>query len=52
MEREITRYGGLNPFGKPNWRVVLGQNVREQCFGTMRHMPCEMFGGVSRVANR
>ncbi len=40
MEREITRYGGLNPFGGPNWRVVLGQNVREQCFGTMRHMPC------------
>lgn len=40
VTREITRYGGLNPFGKPNWRVVLGQNVREQCFGTMRHMPC------------
>lgn len=39
VEREITRYGGLNPYGKPMWRVVLGQNVREQSFGTMRHMP-------------
>lgn len=39
IEREITRYGGLNPHGKPAWRVVLAQNVREQCFGTMRHMP-------------
>lgn len=39
VEREITRYGGLNPLGRPAWRVVLAQNVREQCFGTMRHMP-------------
>ena len=39
VERAITRYGGLNPHGKPSWRVVLAQNVREQCFGTMRHMP-------------
>lgn len=39
LVREITRYGGLNPFGAPLWRVVLAQNVREQCFGTMRHMP-------------
>jgi len=36
---EITRYGGLNPFGEPAWRVVLAQNVKEQTFGTMRHMP-------------
>jgi hypothetical protein len=39
LETEITRYGGVNPYGKPSWRVVLGQNVREQCFGTMRFMP-------------
>lgn len=39
VEREITRYGGLNPHGQPMWRVVLAQNVREQSFGTMRHMP-------------
>lgn len=36
---ELTRYGGLNPFGVPLFRVVLAQNVREQTFGTMRHMP-------------
>ena len=36
---ELTRYGGLNPFGHPHWRVVLAQNVREQTFGTMRNMP-------------
>jgi hypothetical protein len=36
---EITRYGGMNPFGEPSWRVVLAQNVKEQTFGTMRHMP-------------
>lgn len=36
---ELTRYGGLNPFGEPVFRVVLAQNVKEQTFGTMRHMP-------------
>lgn len=36
---EITRYGGLNPFGKPQWRVVLAQNVLEESHGVMRHMP-------------
>jgi hypothetical protein len=40
LHREITRFGGLNPFGKPLWRVVLAQNVLEQSFGVMRHMPC------------
>jgi hypothetical protein len=39
VQREVTRYGGLNPYGKPAWRVVLAQNVLEQSFGTMRHMP-------------
>jgi hypothetical protein len=36
---ELIRYGGLNPSGEPVFRVVLAQNVREQTFGTMRHMP-------------
>lgn len=36
---ELSRYGGVNPYGQPIWRVVLAQNVREQTFGTMRHMP-------------
>lgn len=39
IRREITRYGGMNPFRMPAWRVVWAQNVREQSFGTMRHMP-------------
>lgn len=38
--RELVRYGGTNPHGKPNWRVVLAQNVLDQSFGVMRHMPC------------
>lgn len=36
---ELTRYAGTNPFDQPLFRVVLAQNVREQIFGTMRHMP-------------
>jgi hypothetical protein len=39
LTAELMRYGGLNPFGEPSWRVVLAQNVLEQTFGTMRHMP-------------
>ena len=39
LRGEITRYGGLNPFGRPFWRVVWAENVREQCFGTMSRMP-------------
>lgn len=39
LTAEIARYGGLNPFGGPIFRVVLAQNVLEQTFGTMRHMP-------------
>jgi hypothetical protein len=39
LAKEITRFGGLNPFGLPMWRVVLAQNVLEQRFGQMRHMP-------------
>lgn len=39
LTAELMRYGGINPFGGPIFRVVLAQNVREQSFGTMRHMP-------------
>lgn len=40
LAAELTRYGGVNPFGKPCWRVVLAQNCVDQSFGVMRHMPC------------
>lgn len=30
---ELAEYGGLNPFGKPIWRVVLAQNCKIHCFG-------------------
>jgi hypothetical protein len=39
LVRKITRYGGLNPFGLPVWRVVRAENVLRQSFGIMRHMP-------------
>jgi hypothetical protein len=39
LAREITRFGGPNPHGKPMWRVVRAENVLEQRFGQMRHMP-------------
>jgi hypothetical protein len=39
LTAELARYGGLNPFGEPIFRVVLAQNVKDQTFGTMRHMP-------------
>ena len=39
LNRELARYGGLNPFGLPLWRVVLAANVLEQSFGQMVHMP-------------
>lgn len=39
LTAELARYGGLNPHGQPNWRVVLAANVLEQSFGVMRHMP-------------
>ena len=39
LQREIARFGGLNPFGGPMWRVVRAENVLEQRFGQMRQMP-------------
>lgn len=49
LTAELTRYGGLNPFGEPAWRVVLAQNVMEQTFGTMRHMPVVQADAVDDV---
>lgn len=37
--RELRRFAGTNPHGEATWRVVLAQNVLEQSFGVMRHMP-------------
>jgi hypothetical protein len=39
LRREITRYGGLNPFGAPMWRVVWAANVLRETHGVMRHIP-------------
>lgn len=39
LQREITRYGGVNPHGGPNFRVVWAENVLEQSFGQMTHLP-------------
>jgi hypothetical protein len=49
LTAELTRYGGLNPFNQPVWRVVLAQNVREQTFGTMRNMPVLQADAVDDV---
>ena len=35
----LEQFGGRNPWGKPHWRVVRAERVRELRFGTMRHMP-------------
>ncbi len=39
LNAELARYGGLNPFNRPTWRVVRAEDCRKQTFGTMRHMP-------------
>lgn len=39
LRNRITRYGGTNPHGEPLFRVVWAENVLEQSFGSMRHMP-------------
>jgi hypothetical protein len=39
LREEITRYGGRNPFGGPNWRVVVAEDVIEYSRGIMRSMP-------------
>lgn len=39
LNAELARFGGLNPFRQPTWRVVRAEDCREQNFGTMRHMP-------------
>lgn len=38
IQDELTEFGGVNPHGKPHWRLVLAQNCRIRCFGTMNHI--------------
>lgn len=35
---ELRDYGGLSPDGQAIWRLVLAQNCRTHCFGTMNHI--------------
>lgn len=35
----LIRYAGKNPFGKPNWRVCLAQNVTRMSGGIFTEMP-------------
>lgn len=39
LRKRLERFGGLNPYGKPNWRVVLAQNCTEICGGIFHNMP-------------
>jgi hypothetical protein len=39
MRKRIKIFAGLNPFGKPNWRVCLAQNVRAIRGGIFHTMP-------------
>ena len=35
----LRNYGGLNPFGQPNWRLCLAQHCLEVCGGIFHNMP-------------
>lgn len=37
IREELREYGGESPDGQAIWRLVLADNVRVQCFGTMNH---------------
>jgi hypothetical protein len=39
VREELGRYGGLNPYGLPNWRVVLAEDRREIRGGIFTTMP-------------
>ena len=38
IRAELAEYGGSSPAGDPIWRLVLAQNCRIRCFGTMNHV--------------
>lgn len=38
IQAELREYGGLSPDGQPIWRLVLAQNCRIRCFGTLNHV--------------
>jgi hypothetical protein len=35
---ELAEYSGLSPDGQPIWRLVLAENCRSHCFGSMNHI--------------
>src|SRR5271157_2029615 len=39
---ELRDYGGLSPDGQPIWRLVLAQNCRIHCFGTLNHISVDI----------
>lgn len=38
IQAELREYGGLSPDGQPIWRMVLANNCRIHCFGTLNHI--------------
>jgi hypothetical protein len=38
LQADLREYGGLSPDGQPIWRMVLAQNCRIRCFGTLNHV--------------
>lgn len=38
IRAELADYGGRSPDGQPIWRLVLMQNCRIRCFGTLNHL--------------
>lgn len=44
---ELREYGGESPDGKPIWQLVLAQNCRNRCFGTMNHIDPGLVASMS-----
>ena len=38
LQAMLREYGGLSPDGQPIWRMVLAENCRIHCFGTLNHV--------------
>lgn len=38
IQADLRAYGGESPDGQPIWRLVLADNCRIRCFGTMNHV--------------
>lgn len=39
IRKELARFGGLNPYNRANWRIVLAEDRRELRGGVFHHMP-------------